>query len=155
LEATRINETFVEKDLNYYLRMIRGDYSELEETHMMKVKTPSAPKNIVVLITANQIGGGKEETGKRLLKHFLRSLVNHRVKPKAVILMNSAVEVATGIDSQILGSLTMLEELNVKILLCAISVDEYGIEGQIKVGSVTDMDTIIENMLSAWKVISL
>jgi len=155
LDSTRITETFVEKDLNYYLRMIRGDYSELEETHMMKAKIPSAPKNIVVLITSNQLGIGKEDVGKRLLKHFLRSLVNQRVKPKAIIFMNSAVELAVSDDPQLLGSLTMLEEQTVKIMICAISLDEYGLEEQTKVGIVSDMDTILENILSAWKVISL
>ena len=146
--------TFVEKDLNYYLRMIRGDFSEVEEAHPMKIQNPSSPKNIVILLTSEYLGTGDEKIGKRLLKAFFQSLVNNQIIPRAVILMNSAVKLALN-ESEVFKFLNILEEKTVKVLLCALSVDEYQLEEKIKVGVLADMDSILEHLLGAWKVIAL
>ena len=49
MTETRLPPTFQETDLNYYLRMIRGDYSEFEEVRPQKIAEPSQVKNIVVV----------------------------------------------------------------------------------------------------------
>ncbi len=154
MERYELSSTFVEKDLNYYLRMLRGDFAELEESHPMKAMGPISQKNIVILLHSHTLGQGKEELGKRLLKFFFQSLINSRTKPKAIILINTAVHLAAE-NSELLGKLTILEEQGIKILVCVISADEYGVENRIKVGSVADMDAICEQILSAWKVITL
>lgn len=147
--------TFAEKDLNYYLRMIRGDFAGLEEQEPQMVRVASAPsqKNIVILLTSQSLGSGNEELGKRLLKHFLEAVVHNRVKPRAIILTNSAVRLAVD-DGDILHKLIVLEEQGIKILVCVLSADEYKVEEDLKVGSVSDMDAIAEHLLSAWKVIT-
>lgn len=145
---------FVEKDLNYYLRMVRGDFGELEEVSPAKVRDPGSPKNIVILLTSPYLGHENHELGKRLLRFFFQALINQQIKPRAVILMNTAVTMACP-ESDIIGRLAILEEQEVKILLDAISVDELGLEEKIKVGTISDMETITEHLLAAWKVISL
>ncbi len=146
--------TFAEKDLSYYLRMIRGDYSELEEVQALKVTGPSAQKNIVVLLESDTLGWGSEELGRRLLRYFLQALVNSRIKPKAIILMNHAVRLAMD-GSEMIGRLAILEEQGIKVLVCALSCDELKCEEKMKIGILVDMETICENLLSAWKVITL
>ena len=148
--------TFAEKDLNYYLRMIRGDFAQLEEQEPQPVRASNAPsqKNVVVLLGSPTIGTGNEELGKRLLRHFIGALVHNRVKPRAIILTNSAVHLAAE-DGDVLHKFIVLEEQGIRIMLCVLSVDEYGIEEQIKVGAIADMDAIADMLLSAWKVISL
>ena len=147
--------TFAEKDLNYYLRMIRGDFAELEEQEPQMVRVASAPsqKNIVILLSSTAIGTGNEELGKRLLRHFLEAVGHNRVKPRAVILVNSAVHLAVE-EGEILHKLMILQEQGIKILVCVLSADEYKVEEQLKVGSVADMDAIAEHLLSAWKVMT-
>lgn len=148
--------TFAEKDLNYYLRMIRGDFEQLEEQEPQPVRTSTAPshKNIVLLITSPTMGTGNEELGKRLLRHFLGAVIHNRVKPRAIILTNSAVTLAAE-DGDVLHKLIVLEEQGIRIMLCVLSVDEYDIEEKLKVGAIADMDAIADMLLSALKVITL
>jgi len=148
--------TFAEKDLNYYLRMIRGDFAELEEQEPQPVRVSSAPsqKNIVILIGSHMMGTGNEELGKRLLRHFLGAIIHNRVKPRAIILTNSAVQLAAD-EGDVLHKLIILEEQGIKIMVCVVSADEYKLDEQLKVGSIADMDAIADTMLSAWKVITL
>ncbi|MEW6283112.1 MAG: hypothetical protein AB1758_31150 [Candidatus Eremiobacterota bacterium] len=146
--------TFAEKDLNYYLRMIRGDFAELEETQTAKVASSSSQKNIVVLLGSTTLGSGNVELGERLLKFLLQAMVHNRVKPRSIILVNEAVHLATE-ESAVLSDLMILSEQGVRVLVCVLSADEYGIEDGIKVGCIADMDNICEHLLTAWKVLSL
>ncbi len=41
--------TFAEKDLSYYLRMMKGDFGEMEEVQASRLRGPTSVKNIVVL----------------------------------------------------------------------------------------------------------
>lgn len=145
---------FAEKDLNYYLRMIRGDFAELEEEQTAKVAQSSKQKNIVLLLGSTTLGSGNVELGERLLKFFLKALIHNRIKPRAVILVNEAVHLATE-ESAVLDDLTVLTEQGVRVLVCVLSADEYGIEDGIKVGCIADMDNICDYLLTAWKVIAL
>jgi hypothetical protein len=149
-----IPPVFAEKDLNYYLRMIRGDFAELEETQTAKSVSSSKQKNVVVLLTSRSLGTGKPELGSRLMKHFLQAMVHNRVKPRAVILMNDAVHLSIE-GSNVLGDLDVLTQQGVRVLIDVISADDYNIEDKIKVGCIADMDNITDYLLTAWKVISL
>ena len=148
--------TFAEKDLNYYLRMIRGDFAQLEEPEPQPVRASNAPaqKNVVILISSQALGVGNDDLGRRLLRHFLGGVIHNRVKPRAIILTNTAVHLAAT-EGDVLHKLIVLEEQGIRIMLCALSVDELGIEEQIKVGAIADMDAIADLLLSAWKVITL
>jgi hypothetical protein len=145
--------TFVEKDLSYYLRMVKNDFGELEEVQASRLRGPTSIKNIVVLFQSTGIGTGKKELGKKLLLSFLQSLVNSRVKPRALILINSAVNLALESEPS-MGKFILLEEQGCKVMVCLASADEYGIADKIKVGFVASMDEICEQLLEAWKVIT-
>ena len=154
MDKTHIAPNIIEKDINYYLRIIRGDFSEFEETRPVKAESAVYQKNIVLLINGESWGKGNEELGKRLIAFFLQTLINQRIKPKSVILINSGVLLASK-TSEVLNKLIMLEEQAIKIMVCVISADDYKVSDTLKVGMLTDMDTICENLLSAWKVITL
>ena len=145
---------FAEKDLNYYLRMIRGDFAELEETQMAKTASSSKQKNIVVVLSSVGLGHGKPELAKRLLRVFIQAMVHNRVKPRALILLNEAVQLAAE-GSDLITDLDILHQQGVRILVDVISADEYRVEELLKVGSIADMDNICDYLLTAWKVISL
>lgn len=154
MEKTSFPPTFAEKDLNYYLQMIRGDIAELEKMATVKLSAGSSTRDIVVLLTSATLGTGREELGKRLVKLFLQALTNSKVKPRSIILLGSAVNLATD-ASEVLGSLTVLQEQGIKILVCLESSKEFGVEQEIKIGILSDMNGICEHLLSAWKLISL
>lgn len=145
---------FAEKDLNYYLRMIRGDFAESEEAQMATSVSSSKQKNIVVVLSSTGLGQGKPELSKRLLKFFVSALVHNRVKPRAIILLNEAVTLAAD-GSDIAKDLDVLHQQGVRIMVDVISADEYRVEQNLKVGAIADMDNICDFMLTAWKVITL
>ncbi|MHB2015567.1 MAG: DsrE family protein [Candidatus Xenobia bacterium] len=151
--STSVPPTFAEKDLNYYLRQIRGDFAELEETQAVKVGGPSSQKNIVILLSSNHLGSN-QELGRKLMRHFIAAICTNRVKPRAIILTNEAIHLALE-TSEVVGKLTALEEQGTRIMVCVTSADEYGVADKLKVGCIADMDAIADHLLQAWKVISL
>jgi hypothetical protein len=145
---------FAEKDLNYYLRMIRGDFGEAEEGQMAKTASSSKQKNIVLVLSSVGLGHGKPELSQRLMKFFVQALVHNRVKPRALILLNEAVLLAAE-GSALLTDLDVLVQQGVRVMVDVISADEYKVEQNLKVGAIADMDNICDFLLTAWKVISL
>ena len=150
---TSVPPTFAEKDLDYYLRMIRGDFAELEETHAVRVAPGQSQKNIVILLDKPGLGS-TDALGARLLRHFMKALVHSRVKPRAVILVHEASRLALE-GSEVQQDLSILEEQGVRVLVCVVSADEFGISDSLKVGFIADMDNICDHLMNAWKVIRL
>lgn len=143
--------SFLEKDLNLYLKMIRGDYAELEE---QKLKFTGPPlKDSVIVITSESLGDGSEHLGKILMKFFLKSLITSAVKPKALVFMNSGIHLVTE-ESEVIGNLTVLQEQGLKVLVCGTSVDYHQVEEKVKVGQVVSMLAICTELLDATKVIT-
>lgn len=146
--------SFAEKDLNYYLRMIRGDFAELEEGLPEKLPTSSKQKNIVIFLGSKALGRGNVDLGIKLMKLFLKALAHGAVKPRAIVLVNDAVELAIE-GSAVLDELVVLSEQGVQVMSCLSSLDEIQAEEKIAAGSQADMHKICEVLLDAWKVISL
>ena len=146
--------SFAEKDLSHYLRMIRGDFAELEEGLPEKLPTSSKQKNIVILLGSKSLGRGNQELGLKLSKLFLASLANGPTKPRAIVLLNDAVELSIE-GSPLISELTVLSEQGVQVFSCRSSLDEIEAEEKIAVGAQADMAKIFEVLLTALKVVSL
>lgn len=154
-EAPTLPPTFAEKDLNYYLKMVRGSFSELAETQALKYGGEISRKNIVIIFLSEEIGRGETcELGKNLTIEFLNSIIRYKTKPKAIILLNNAINLVCE-ESLALNKLTMLNEQGINILICEQSAKEMNKTKKIKTGRLADMDEICENILTAWKVITL
>ena len=112
---------FAEKDLNYYLRMIRGDFGETEEEgQMAKSVSAAKQKNIVLVLNSQGLGQGKPELSQRLMKFFIQALVHNRVKPRALILLNEAVHLAAE-GSPLINDLDVLVQQGVRVMVDVIS----------------------------------
>lgn len=149
-----ISPTFTEKDLSYYLRTLKNDFSEMAEVQTLKLTPSASHKNIVVLLTGNSIGWGDEKLGAILMEKFMAALAQSKIKPKAVILINNAVCLAST-DSPCVGQLTALIEQEVSILICDVSAKAKKLEDKIRIGNMVSMNVICDNLLAAWKVITL
>lgn len=146
--------SFAEKDLNYYLRMIRGDFAELEEGLPERIPTSSKQKNIVIFLGSKALGRGNDGLGLKLTKLFLKALGQGATMPRAIVLINDAVELSIE-GSPVIYELTVLSEQGVEVMSCLSSLDEIKAEEKIAVGFQVDMAKICEVLLTAWKVISL
>ncbi|HKM39917.1 MAG TPA: sulfurtransferase-like selenium metabolism protein YedF [bacterium] len=118
------------------------------------VAPESVGDNVVVLILADTIGRPEEELGEALMKSFLYALTECSPLPRTVVLMNSSVRLAcTGSD--MLSSLRTLLHLGAEILACGTCLDYLGLNDKLEVGTVSNMFSIVENLLAADKVITI
>ncbi len=109
-------------------------------------------KGLVVVLSANVMGGGEEKLGKALMKAFVFALTKQDMLPETVMCYNSgAYLTCEGSDS--LEDFQALGAEGVNIMTCGTCLDFYGIKEKLAVGTVTNMYDIVETMENAKSVI--
>lgn len=108
----------------------------------------------VIAIMSNKMGNGNDELGAVLIKGFLFTLTEANPLPKSVLFLNGGVELTT-VNEATVEHIKKLEELGVEILSCGTCLDYYGLKEDLKVGTITNMYTIVDEMKSATKVITI
>ena len=85
---------------------------------------------------------------------FIYTLTESKPYPKSILLVNSGVKLSTE-NYDTIGNLKILEEAGVEILSCGTCLDYYGLKESLKVGSVTNMYTIVDIMKNSSQTISI
>jgi selenium metabolism protein YedF len=101
----------------------------------------------VVVIDGDAMGVGERELGRKLLKSFLTLLCQRHEKPRAVVMYNLGIRLGCK-GSEVVDLLRHLEQDGVEILLCGTCVDYYNLEDKVIVGTVSNMGTIQDRMMS-------
>ena len=117
-----------------------------------KQENSSKEENIVISIGSDKMGEGEDELGKILIKGFIYALTEAETLPKPVLLYNKGVLLASTFEDTV-KDLKVLEERGVEILSCGTCANFYHVQEQIKVGTLTNMYTILERQMKATKVI--
>ena len=117
-----------------------------------KQENSSEEENIVISIGSDKMGEGEDELGKILIKGFIYALTEAETLPKTVLLYNKGVLLASTFEDTV-KDLKVLEERGVEILSCGTCANFYHVQDQIKVGTLTNMYTILERQMKAAKVI--
>ena len=117
-----------------------------------KQENSSKEENIVISIGSDKMGEGEDELGKILIKGFIYALTEAETLPKTVLLYNKGVLLASTFEDTV-KDLKVLEERGVEILSCGTCANFYHVQDQIKVGTLTNMYTILERQMKATKVI--
>ncbi len=139
-------------DGTYQVLMSVGqDISEVDEIKEINCNIDNNQETVVV-ISSRYMGDGEEELGKVLMKGFIYSLTQLDILPRTIIFYNSGAFI-TCEESEQLEDLRYLETQGVEILTCGTCMNYYKLEGNLKVGSVTNMYVICEKMMSAGKVV--
>jgi selenium metabolism protein YedF len=107
-----------------------------------------------VFIGKEIIGAGNEELGKSLMKMYFYTISEGKELPKSILFMNDGVKVPT-LNEQAIEHLKDLENKGVEILVCGACLNFYGLEEKLKVGKVSNMYDITNQMKEAAKVITL
>ena len=117
--------------------------------------TDTTLTNTVVFLGSNVVGRGDDASlGSLLMQKYLHTLAGHRIKVKALLLMNDGVRlIANG--SPVLEELRLLSTQGVDILACGTCLDRFGLTDKVAVGTVSNMYDITDAMLKAGKVIAL
>ncbi|MCE5259988.1 MAG: sulfurtransferase-like selenium metabolism protein YedF [Chloroflexi bacterium] len=108
----------------------------------------------VILVASREMGRGNTELGEILSKSFFYALSEANTKPQTLILINSGITLAIQ-DSPVLEALQKLAAKGVEILVCGTCLGYLNLREKLAVGSVTNMYTIVEILLSAGHTITL
>ena len=142
------------KEMGYdYTVEESGDIFKIVINKMREsVELRESEENTVVVIDSLHMGKGDVELGRILMKGFIYTLSEMEELPKTILFYNEGVKLAIeGAES--LQELKSLEERGVEILSCGTCLNFYGITEKLRVGSVTNMYTILERQMKATRVI--
>lgn len=142
------------KEMGYdYTVEESGDIFKIVINKMREsVELRGSEENTVVVIDSLHMGKGDVELGRILMKGFIYTLSEMEELPKTILFYNEGVKLAIeGAES--LQDLKSLEERGVEILSCGTCLNFYGITEKLRVGSVTNMYTILERQMKATRVI--
>lgn len=142
------------KEMGYdYTVEESGDIFKIVINKMREsVELRESEENTVVVIDSLHMGKGDVELGRMLMKGFIYTLSEMEELPKTILFYNEGVKLAIeGAES--LQDLKSLEERGVEILSCGTCLNFYGITEKLRVGSVTNMYTILERQMKAKRVI--
>jgi len=115
--------------------------------------TTDLPISYVVCIKGELMGDGDPELGRLLMETFVDNLKLQEQLPTHVVLYNGGVKLAMK-ESPVCNSLTELEELGTRIMLCGTCIDHYGLQFDIGVGMISNMVVITETLADAGHVIT-
>lgn len=142
------------KEMGYdYTVEESGDIFKIVINKMREsVEVRECEENTIVVIDSLHMGKGDIELGRILMKGFIYTLSEMEELPKTILFYNEGVKLAIeGAES--LQDLKSLEERGVEILSCGTCLNFYGITEKLRVGSVTNMYTILERQMKATRVI--
>ena len=141
---------------------------EKEYTVVMQVKAAAAGKaevpaeavscalpakgGKVVVLSANTMGSGDEQLGRKLMKAFVFALTNQDEAPEKVICYNSGAYLTTE-DPDTIKDLKSLEEAGTVVMTCGTCLDFYGLKEKLQVGIVSNMYDIVEAQMQAGLII--
>lgn len=114
--------------------------------------TAASVKN-VVYIGNNCMGRGDDELGTKLMRGFLRTLIDSPPLPWRVIFINAGVKLTT-IDDEAVDAISMLQDKGSEILSCGTCLQHFKLEEKLRVGKATNMFEVIESFNSADKIIT-
>ena len=115
--------------------------------------TTDLPTSYVVCIKGERMGDGDPELGSLLMETFVDNLKLQEQLPTHVVLYNGGVKLAMK-ESSVCSSLSELEELGIRIMLCGTCIDHYGLQFDIGVGMISNMVVITETLAAAGHVIT-
>ena len=136
-----------EKDL-ISIEIKKGENVIIEEKNQDKLEDKC------IFISSDKIGNGNDELGAVLMKGFIYTLTESKPYPKSILLVNSGVKLSTE-NYDTIENLKILEAAGVEILSCGTCLDYYGLKGSLKLGSVTNMYTIVDIMKNSLQTISI
>lgn len=109
--------------------------------------------NKVLLIKSDKLGSAPDELGSILMKAFVNTIKEVQPLPSSIIFYTSGVLLAAE-ESPVIETLIELEKTGIAIFVCGTCADYFQIKNRIKVGTVSNMYTILELLTRADSVIS-
>ena len=113
---------------------------------------PDQRGEVVVAVDTAVMGRGSDELGEKLMKGFLFAVSQLETLPRTMLFYNGGAKLTVE-GSGSLEDLKAMEAQGVEILTCGTCLDYYGLTEKLRVGTVTNMYTIVEKLAGAGKVV--
>lgn len=156
-EGARENLSKLAQNYGYEYRVledVEGIHVIIKKSEKCNTNDLKDNGNIVIVITSDTLGHGDDVLGRTLMKSYIYSLTEVEEKPKTIIFINAGVKLTTE-GSDVLESLNVLEQHGVEILSCGTCLNFYNLSDKLKVGTVSNMYTIVEKMHRATNTIKI
>ncbi len=99
--------------------------------------------DLLLVLESSGLGDGEPDLGEKLIKAFLKVLLESGDLPAKIICLNSGIFLTTA-GSTVLDILKGFSKQGTEILSCGTCLDYYGRQERLEVGQVTNMkDTVI------------
>jgi selenium metabolism protein YedF len=139
----------------YYEVIIeKGEGEVVPEVPPQIVCDAVPPRSMVVVVSSESLGRGDEELGRRLMAAYLDTLGQFAREITHIVFINSGVKLATE-GSPVLEQVQALERMGAKVLSCGTCLNHFGLTEKLKVGTVSNMLSILEILAGASKVLSI
>jgi len=108
--------------------------------------------DFIIVIGSDKMGEGDNELGQLLMSNFIKAIKDLDKLPGKMVFYNKGVTLATK-NSPLIDHLNDLEKMGVELLLCATCVNHYASTDIVGAGTLSNMYTIAEVMVSAGNII--
>jgi selenium metabolism protein YedF len=142
--------SFEKNGEGYIFEIEKGDITLTQNDHLQEEKNES----FSVLVMSDKMGEGDPELGRILIKSFFYTISEMDKLPKSIAFVNSAVNLTIE-GSTVIEILKSLEIRGVQIVSCGTCLDFYNIKDMLKVGSISNMYTILEHVLDGTKILRI
>lgn len=109
-------------------------------------------KDLLVVIDSSGLGDGEPDLGEKLMKAFLKVLLESAELPARILCMNSGIFLTTE-GSPVLDILKRYEAQGTEVLSCGTCLDYYGRSDRLRVGRPTNMRETVDALLAFKKVL--
>jgi hypothetical protein len=148
-QATTDTHNHEEESQRFFIKMAEHNFE-------LPANNNAEPRLVDMALCLTACKWGSGECGHTILEHLLSTFSESALLPKYVILLDTAVYLAT--ENNIVNSLISLqnmEKCGTKILLNQTSVHHYQQSSFIKVGEITNFLKITEILMSVEKFVNI
>jgi selenium metabolism protein YedF len=107
-----------------------------------------------LIVNSQSLGRGDDTLGNQLMGSFFRKLWASDTKPARIIFYNSGVKLMAE-GSTVLDALDGLQGTGVDLIACGTCVNYYDLAGKITVGRVSDMNEIVDAVMTSDAVVTV
>lgn len=136
----------------YSLHISKGQGGAAGEEPKIECPLP-AKKKIAVYISSEFLGKGDDALGTVLMTAYFETLSHFARDISHIILVNSAVKLAVE-GSPVLEHFLDLEKMDIEVLACGTCLNFFEIKDKLRVGSISNMYTILEVLAASEKMLS-
>ncbi|HEY3294045.1 MAG TPA: sulfurtransferase-like selenium metabolism protein YedF [bacterium] len=107
-----------------------------------------------IVINSEVLGHGDDELGDKLMRAFLRTLLNAENKPDKLVFYNSGVRLLAD-GSPVLDLLNELNQMGVLLVACGTCVGHFRLDDKIARERVSNMQEIVKILLDSQSVVTV